>query len=124
MKVHAKIKFWHDGAERSAIDLAEDDVDGPDDGDGIRQHMSLGHGVHRLEVGEAGAPDLAAVGLIGVGSGYMRKVVTRVQNDENPLYNSALAPLPQTYRAFHDCRAVDGSQSCPEMVPPVVVNES
>ena len=31
---------------------------------------------------------------IGVGSGYMRKVVTRVQNDENPLYNSALAPSP------------------------------
>src|SRR3954451_15553354 len=52
-------------AERSAVDLAEDDVDGPDDGDGIRQHVSPGHGVHRLEVSEARAPDLAAVRLIG-----------------------------------------------------------
>ena len=48
-------------ADSLTIDLAEDDIDGPNDSNGIRQHMSPGHGVDCLQVSKAGTTDLAAV---------------------------------------------------------------
>src|SRR3990167_740770 len=50
---------------RSSVDLAEHDVQGADDGDGVGQHVAARHLVHRREVGEGRRAQLHAVGLVG-----------------------------------------------------------
>jgi hypothetical protein len=46
-------------AERSAIDLAEYDVERADDRRNIGQHMPAAQEIHRLQMGERRRPDLA-----------------------------------------------------------------
>src|SRR5687767_356750 len=49
----------------SPVDLAEHDVLGADDGDGIGDHVAARHLVERGEVREAGGADLEPVGFVG-----------------------------------------------------------
>ena len=47
----------------SPVDVAEDRVDGRDDGDGVGDQPAAQHGRQGLQVGEAGRPDVQPVGL-------------------------------------------------------------
>src|SRR5471032_10423 len=48
----------------SPVDLAEDEVEGADDGDHVGDHVAARHLVQSLQMREAGAADLHAVGLV------------------------------------------------------------
>src|SRR5579872_4073094 len=47
------------------VDLAEYDVDRSDDRHRVRQHVTLRHRLDRLQMREAGGPDLAAIRTVG-----------------------------------------------------------
>ena len=52
-------------SEASSIHLPEHDVERTQNGGDVGEHVAAAEEIHRLQMGKAGRPDLAFVGLVG-----------------------------------------------------------